>query len=114
MSLYVLCFILFAIGVYCVLIKRNIVKKIIGFGIVEYAINLFFVLLGYRKDGVAPILDNQVSPTLSTIVDPLPQALVLTSIVIGLGVTSLMVALAIRIYEKYKTFDMNEIRRLRG
>jgi len=47
-------------------------------------------------------------------VDPLPQAMVLTSIVIGLGLTALMVAMAIRLYEKYKTFDMNEIRKLRG
>jgi len=47
-------------------------------------------------------------------VDPLPQALVLTSIVIGLGVLALMVAICLRLYEKYKTFDMSEINRLRG
>jgi len=47
-------------------------------------------------------------------VDPLPQALILTSIVIGLGVTALMVAITVRIYEKYKTFDINEIRKLKG
>ncbi len=47
-------------------------------------------------------------------VDPLPQALVLTSIVIGLGTTALMVALCIRLYERYGTFDMSEIRKLRG
>jgi len=47
-------------------------------------------------------------------VDPLPQALVLTSIVIGLGVTALVISLAIRIYEKYGTFDITKIKRLRG
>jgi multicomponent Na+:H+ antiporter subunit C len=47
-------------------------------------------------------------------VDPLPQALVLTSIVIGLAVTALLVAIAIRIYEKYGTFDITKIRRLKG
>jgi multicomponent Na+:H+ antiporter subunit C len=47
-------------------------------------------------------------------VDPLPQALVLTSIVIGLGITSLGIALCIRLYEKYGTFDITEIRRLKG
>ena len=47
-------------------------------------------------------------------VDPLPQALVLTSIVIGLGVLALMVALSIRLYERYGTFDVTMIRRLRG
>ena len=46
--------------------------------------------------------------------DPLPQALILTSIVIGLGVLALMVALSIRLYERYGTFDVNEMRKLRG
>jgi multicomponent Na+:H+ antiporter subunit C len=94
------------------LVKKNLVKKIIGLGIMEYAINLFFILMGYRQGGEAPILDKQTA--IANFVDPLPQALILTSIVIGLGVTSLMVALVVRIYEKYKTFDINEIRKLKG
>ncbi len=110
--LYMLCLLLFAIGIYCLLVKKNLVKKIVGLGISEYAINLFFILLGYRDNGEAPILDKQVAIT--NFVDPLPQALILTSIVIGLGVTALMVALTVRIYEKYKTFDIEEIRRLKG
>jgi multicomponent Na+:H+ antiporter subunit C len=114
MSLYVMCMALFAIGVYCVVVKRNIVKKIVGFGIIEYAINLFFILLGYRKGGEAPIIDVTMRPSTTVFVDSLPQALILTSIVIGLGVTALMVALAVRLYEKYGTFDMDEIRKLRG
>lgn len=112
MSTYILCFILFAIGLYCLLVKKNLVKKIIGLGITEYAINLFFILLGYKTGGEAPILDKNAAIT--NFVDPLPQALILTSIVIGLGVTSLMVAIALRLYEKYRTFDINEIRRLKG
>lgn len=110
--LYMLCLLLFAIGIYCLLVKKNLVKKIVGLGISEYAINLFFILLGYRDSGEAPILDKQVAIT--NFVDPLPQALILTSIVIGLGVTALMVALTVRLYEKYKTFDIEEIRKLRG
>ncbi|MDH5662655.1 MAG: sodium:proton antiporter, partial [Elusimicrobiota bacterium] len=47
-------------------------------------------------------------------VDPLPQALILTAIVIGLAVTVLIVSIAVRIYEKYGTFDITKIRRLRG
>jgi multicomponent Na+:H+ antiporter subunit C len=85
---------------------------IIGIGISDYAVNLFLVLLGYRKDGHSPILEQNQSIT--NMVDPLPQALVLTSIVIGLAVTGLMVAIAIRIYQKYGTFDITEIRRLKG
>lgn len=112
MSLYLLCLILFGIGVYCILTKANVVKKIIGFGISEYAINLFFILLGYRDNAEAPILLKE--GTQSNFVDPLPQALVLTSIVIGLGITALMVALAIKLYEKYGTFDVSKMRSLKG
>jgi multicomponent Na+:H+ antiporter subunit C len=103
---------LFAIGIYCLLVKKNLVKKIVGLGIAEYAVNLFFILLGYRNGAEAPILEK--SPVVRNFVDPLPQALILTSIVIGLGVTALMVAIVVRLYEKYKTFDIDEIRNLRG
>lgn len=109
---YLLCLVLFCIGLYAVLRKRNIIKMIIGLGIIEYAVNLFFVLIGYRMHGRAPILAK--GQQILNMVDPLPQALVLTSIVIGLAVTALIVAIAIRIYEKYGTFDITEIRRLRG
>ncbi len=111
-SLYILCLFLFAIGIYCLLVKRNLIKKIIGFGIAEYAVNLFFILVGYRTGGEAPILDKNI--IIRQFVDPLPQALILTSIVIGLGVTALMVAITVRIYEKYKTFDIQQLRKLKG
>jgi len=110
--IYLMCLFLFCIGVYCILVKRNIIKIIVGIGIVEYAINLFFILVGYRLRGRAPILaQDQV---IQNMVDPLPQALVLTAIVIGLAVTALIVAIAIRLYERYGTFDVTKIRRLRG
>ena len=112
MSLYFLCLILFCVGLYCVLRKRNIIKIIIGLVIIEYAVNLFFILIGYRTHGRAPILsEDQV---IQNMVDPLPQAVVLTTIVIGLAVTVIAVSLAIRIYEKYGTFDITKIKRLKG
>lgn len=110
--IYLMCLILFCVGVYCILVKKNLIKIIIGIGIVEYAVNLFFVLVGYRVQGRAPILaQDQV---IQNMVDPLPQALVLTAIVIGLAVTALIVAIAMRLYEKYGTFDITKIRKLRG
>jgi len=110
--IYLMCLILFSVGLYCILVKRNLIKIIIGIGIVEYAVNLFFVLVGYRVQGRAPILAKD--QVIQNMVDPLPQALVLTAIVIGLAVTALIVAIAIKIYEKYGTFDITKIRRLRG
>jgi len=109
---YFLSFILFSIGIYCILTKRNILKIIIGIAILDYAINLFFILIAYRTNGRSPILEK--GSTIKRIVDPLPHAVVLTSIVIGLAVTALLVAIAIRIYEKYGTFDINEIKELKG
>ena len=110
--IYLMCLILFSIGIYCILVKRNLIKIIIGIAIVEYAVNLFFILVGYRVQGRAPILaQDQV---IQNMVDPLPQALILTAIVIGLAVTVLIVSIAVRIYEKYGTFDTTKIRRLRG
>jgi multisubunit Na+/H+ antiporter MnhC subunit len=110
--IYLMCLILFSIGIYCILVKKNLIKIIIGIGIVEYAVNLFFILVGYRIQGRAPILAKE--QIVQNMVDPLPQALVLTAIVIGLAVTALIVAIAMRIYEKYGTFDITKIRKLKG
>jgi len=112
MMIYILCLLLFMIGLYCIVRKRNIIKVIIGLIISEYAVNLFFVLLGYRFGGRAPI--HSPDQEILNMVDPLPQALVLTSIVIGLAVTALVVGIAIRIYEKYGTFDITRINKLKG
>ena len=113
---YALCFALFIIGLYCVLTTKNIVKIVIGLILMEYGANLFLVLIGYRNDGIAPIVSEDMGPMefLARAVDPLPQAMVVTSIVIGLGVTTLAIAICIRLYEKYSTFDNTEIRRLKG
>ena len=118
---YALCFLLFMVGLYCAVVKKNIVKIVIGIVIMEYAVNLFLIMLGYRFGGVAPIIDRGTVESetafanfLSLSVDPLPQALVLTSIVISLGSLALMISICIRMYEKYGTFDITEIRRLRG
>ena len=119
--LFALCFLLFIIGLYCVLVKKNMVKIVLGIVIMEYAVNLFLIMLGYRTDGQVPIIDpSQSGPEglsaafISTSVDPLPQALVLTAIVISLGSLALMISICIRVYEKYGTFDITEIRRLKG
>jgi multicomponent Na+:H+ antiporter subunit C len=116
MLIYFLNSILFVLGLYCLIAKKHLVKKIIGMVIMEYAINLFILLIGYKDAGIPPIFLPGMDLTNFTqhSVDPLPQVLVLTSIVIGMSILALMVAISLRLYEKYKTFDMSEIRRLRG
>jgi multicomponent Na+:H+ antiporter subunit C len=111
------------IGLYCVLVKKNMVKIVIGIVVMEYAVNLFLIMLGFRSGGDAPIICRQdlAGPAgqvkdlfINRTVDPLPQALVLTSIVIGLGSLALMISVCIKVYEKYGTFDITQIRRLKG
>ena len=119
---YLLALLLFMMGVYAIVAKKN------GLLILEYGANLFLVLVGYRGRvdsllsmkgfGDAPILAPEMADRVAHFstqaVDPVPQALIVTSIVIGLGVLMMTVALCIRLYEKYGTFDVSEIRRLRG
>lgn len=112
MILYSLTFVLFGIGLYGIIRKRNVIKIIMGVIICEYAANLFFVLIGYRAGGEAPILSKGAA--IEKMVDPLPQAVVLTTIVIGLSTTILLVTLAIRIYQRFGTFDITKIRELQG
>src|SRR4030042_1280954 len=89
---YLLAFLLLVVGLYAIVAKRNIIKVIVGLAILDYAVNLFLVLVGYRPSGegapVAPILTGGAagaSALAQRAVDPLPQALVLTSIVGGRG-----------------------------
>lgn len=114
MTLYLMCFALLLVGIYGIIVKRDLVKIIIASGIMGYASNLLLILFAYRKGGIYPILEKGKDMTGRVMVDPLPQALVLTSIVIELGITAMLIALAIRIFEKYKTFDITKIRRLKG
>ena len=120
---YALCFLLFTIGLYCAVIKKNMVKIVIGIMVMEYAVNLFLIMLGYRSGGQAPIVAKEdiagsasqlTAQFINSSVDPLPQALVLTAIVISLGSLALMISICIRTYERYGTFDITKIRRLKG
>lgn len=112
MIVYLLCFILFLVGLYGVITRRNLIKIVISLSIMEFSTFLFLALIGYIDGGVAPIVDP--SDPAKIYVDPLPQALVLTAIVIGLATTAMLMAVIIRIYRKYKTFDIREINNLRG
>jgi multicomponent Na+:H+ antiporter subunit C len=112
MILFILCFVLFMVGLYGVIVKRNLIKIIIGVAIMEYSVNLFLVLIGYVRGGTVPIISKGFE--YGPFVDPLPQALVLTAIVIGLATTALLLSIAIRLYRKYGTFDIRKINSLKG
>jgi multicomponent Na+:H+ antiporter subunit C len=116
MTMWALLIAFLAVGFYGLLAKRNVIKKILGLTILDHAVNLLLIMIGYKWDGWAPIHlpEEQHAEFVAKSVDPVPQALVLTSIVIGLGITMLMVALSLRIQQNYKTLDGTEVNRLKG
>jgi len=96
------------IGLYAVIMKRNLIKIVIGITLIESGVNLFLITLAYREDSVAPIYHGSGMRFMSL---PVPHALTLTSIVIGVAVLALMLSLIIHIYKHYGTLDAKEIGR---
>ncbi len=95
-------------GLWGILTQKNILKIIIGFAIFDTGLHVVMVSIAYVKGRTAPIIDEAVSisEAAQKIVDPVPQALVLTAIVIGLGVTSLMLAFALKMHKQKGTLDI--------
>lgn len=111
---YIAAFFLIVLGFYTIVTKYNLVKTVIGLGIADYGVNLLIITVGFNPGGTAPIFTMGELTKASYFVDPIPQALTLTSIVIGACVTAMSMSLVIRMHESYGTLDTREIRRLRG
>lgn len=94
-----------------ILLKKNMIKMVMGLAMLEGAVNLFLVSLGYRENGIAPIFTN--APEGVDMVLPTVQALTLTNIVIGVATTALMLVLVMVIYKKYGTVNSDKMRRLK-
>jgi len=104
---------LILIGLYAVLTKKSLIKIIIGLSIIDGGIHLLLIGIGYIKDGTAPIFSPGMEDAASRMVDPVPQALVLTAIVIGFGVTAVALSLIIRLYRHHNTLKIDEIKNLK-
>lgn len=91
-----------ATGVYLMLRPRTF-DLILGLSLLAHAVNLFIVLMGRIKSAAPPIIEASKAPTLSNYADPLPQALVLTAIVIGFAMTAVIVAIAVAVHKKTKS-----------
>jgi len=109
--LYITAFLLILIGLYSMLTQRNMIRMVIGLNIADLGVNLFLVTIGYVDNGIAPIFRNHAAA--GTMVDPVPQALVLTSIVIGFGVTALALTLVMRLFVTHGSIDTARIRGLK-
>ncbi|NQT29374.1 MAG: cation:proton antiporter subunit C [Candidatus Saganbacteria bacterium] len=93
------------VGIYGMITKKNIIKMIMSLYIMNSGVILLFISIGYIEGAEAAIFEN----TQKLMVDPLPQAIMLTTLVIGLGITALALAMAIKIYDKYKTLNTTEL-----
>ncbi len=108
-------FLLILIGLWALLTRRDLIKMIIGFSVMDTGVHLVIVSLGYLKGRTAPIVDASqagVMPS-AAMVDPIPSALVLTAIVIGLAVTALMLSYAIRLAKARGTTKVDDLKELK-
>ena len=104
---------LFGVGFTTLLLNRNMVKKIIGFSMMDSAVYLFLASYGYIRGRLAPIIGDAAAPIeVETFVNPLPAGLVLTGIVVSVSVTAIMLALTVRLFRRYNTLDIDEIAQL--
>ncbi len=112
---YIIAMLLITLGLYCLLLKRNLIKMIIGLSVLMDGVHLFLISMGYRAGGIAAIVTDgaNLSSFAASAVDPIPQALVLTSIVINICILALALSLSIYAYRHYGTLDPSEIRRLK-
>lgn len=105
-SPYWVCFLLLTIGLYGMILKTNLMKKVIGLTIFQASIVLLFIAAAYKEGGTVPVYDAQFpadNPDLY--VNPLPHALMLTAIVVGVAIIGVALSLLIRIFEAYGTLD---------
>ena len=95
------------VGLYTVIAKVNLVKKLIGLSIFQSAVFLMYITMDKVDGGTAPIIQKGVENQVFS--NPLPQVLILTAIVVGVSTLALGLAIVVRIYEAYDTIEENEI-----
>jgi len=105
--------IIMMIGLYAMLAKNNLVKKVIGMGIFQTGIIIFYVSVGAKKDGNIPIVEHATSGhqaiNILDYTNPLPHVLMLTAIVVSVGTLGVALAIALRIYNRYQSLEEDEI-----
>ena len=108
-------FLVIMAGLWALMTRKNIIRIIIGFSIFDTGLHIVMVALAYVKGSTAPIIDNTVGieNAVNMIADPVPQALVLTAIVIGLGVTALMLAFAMKLHIEKRSLDVRDFKDLK-
>jgi multicomponent Na+:H+ antiporter subunit C len=104
---YIVSMMLFAIGFFAIIMQPNLLRKLIGLNMMEASVFLFLVSVGYIQGGVAPIPGDNADIIM---VNPIPQALILTGIVVSVSTTALALALSVKLYQHYGTLNVAEFR----
>ncbi|MCS6948180.1 MAG: cation:proton antiporter subunit C, partial [Steroidobacteraceae bacterium] len=92
-------------GLYIVIARSNLIKKLVGLSIFQTSVYLLYIAPGKLPGGTAPI----IAPAEGAYANPLPHALILTAIVVGIATLALGLALVVRIREAYGTIEDDEI-----
>ena len=100
---------LFGIGFMNLLLQQNLLKKVVGFNIMDSAVFMLLASLGYIEGRVAPVMGEGVTPDASLFINPIPSGLVLTGIVVSVSITAFSLALIQRIHKHYGTIEMKEL-----
>lgn len=101
---------LLLIGLYGMLAKRNLMKKLIGMNIFQTAIILFFISISTKRGGTVPVIHSTMGiPSPEHYVNPLPHVLMLTAIVVSVATTGVALALMLSIYRRYGSLDENTV-----
>ena len=108
-------FLLLMVGLWGIISQKNIIKMIISFSIIDTSIHLLLVAIGYIRNRTAPIIDSAVnkSDAADLVTDPVPQALVLTAIVIGVGITALLLTYTLKLFRQNRSLDINQYNSLK-
>ncbi len=101
---------LFLIGIYGILARPHLVRKLMAMNILQVAVIVFFIILGFKSDATPPILRHgDETPVARDYINPLPHTLMLTAIVVSVSTTGVALALLIRIHRRFGTLDENEL-----
>ena len=117
---YLAAALLFGTGLYAVLVKRNLLKMVMGLSLMESSTYLFIISLAYRANSTAPVLLNPPPGVTSKALahgnaaDPILQNFCITAIIIGVAVTGVFLAVTVRVVQHYRTLDPEKLRELRG
>ena len=117
---YVVAAVVFSLGVYTVLTRRNLLKIVMGLSLMESAGYVLLISMAYRRGSTAPVLlkpppgETERSLARDNVADPVLQNIALTAVVIGVAVTAVLLTTVVRVAQHYRSLDADRVRGLRG